>query len=101
MPISILHPQRHGPRRAMPLSLSKRIFAKLSNETCFTGLSFEKAAARCSARRARRTLRTFTSRAVFSLRLRAQTLRGFFECGMFSNFLSNSFLHFLDTIRKS
>ena len=52
MPISILHPQRHGPRRAMPLSLSKRIFAKLSNETRFTGLSFERAAARCSARRA-------------------------------------------------
>ena len=68
MPISILHPQRHGPRRAMPLSLSKRIFAKLSNETRFTGLSFEKAAARCIARRARlrRTLRTFASRAVFS-----------------------------------
>ena len=40
----------------------------LSNETRFTGLSFEKAAARGSARRARlrRTLRTFASRAVFS-----------------------------------
>ena len=46
----------------------KRIFDKLSNETRFTGLSFEKAAARCIARRARlrRTLRTFASRAVFS-----------------------------------
>ncbi|MFR5422507.1 MAG: hypothetical protein ACLTG4_11610, partial [Oscillospiraceae bacterium] len=44
------------------------VFDKLSNETRFTGLSFEKAAARCSARRARlrRTLRTFASRAVFS-----------------------------------
>ena len=30
----------------------KRIFDKLSNETRFTGLSFERAAARCSARRA-------------------------------------------------
>ena len=46
----------------------KSIFDKLSNETRFTGLSFERAAARGSARRARlrRTFRTFASRAVFS-----------------------------------
>ena len=33
--------------------VKKVFFDKLSNETRFTGLSFEKAAARCSARRAR------------------------------------------------
>ena len=75
-----------------PGACRKSLFDTLSNETRFTGLSFEKAAARGSARRARlrRTLRTFASRAVFSptytppekmipisLRLRAQTLRGF------------------------
>ena len=32
-----------------PLSLSKKFFDKLSNETHFVGLSLEKAAARCSA----------------------------------------------------
>ena len=32
-----------------PLSLSKKFFDKLSNETHFVGLSFEKAAARRSA----------------------------------------------------
>ena len=62
-------------------------FDKLSNETHFVGLSFEKAAARRSALA---YARTFASREVFlpmhmssakcfklSLRLRAQTLRGF------------------------
>ena len=50
------------------VACQKSVFDKLSNETRFTGLSFEKAAARCIARRARlrRTLRTFASRAVFS-----------------------------------
>ena len=51
-----------------PGACRKSLFDTLSNETRFTGLSFEKAAARGSARRARlrRTLRTFASRAVFS-----------------------------------
>ena len=46
----------------------KSVFDKPSNETHFVGLSFEKAAARGSARvvRARRTMRTFASREVFS-----------------------------------
>ena len=35
------------------VACQKSVFDKLSNETRFTGLSFEKAAARCSARRAR------------------------------------------------
>ena len=52
----------------LSLSLSKSIFDKLSNETHFVGLSFEKAAARRSALavRQRRTTRTFASRKVFS-----------------------------------
>ena len=49
-----------------PGACRKSLFDTLSNETRFTGLSFEKAAARCIARRARRTLRTFANRAVFS-----------------------------------
>ena len=54
--------------RPRSVACQKSVFDKLSNETRFTGLSFEKAAARGSARRARlrRTLRTFASRAVFS-----------------------------------
>ena len=36
-----------------PGACRKSLFDTLSNETRFTGLSFEKAAARCSARRAR------------------------------------------------
>ena len=47
----------------MLFSLSKRIFDKLSNETRFTGLSFEKAAARRSALA---YARTFASREEFS-----------------------------------
>ena len=44
------------------LSVSKRIFDTLSNETRFAGLSFEKAAARGSALA---YARTFASREVF------------------------------------
>ena len=85
-------------------------FATLSNETHCVGLSFEGAAARGSALnvRLRRTFRTFARREVFSptytppekmiytfLRLRAQTLRGFFDsleiavfdCDFFAEFL--------------
>ena len=47
----------------LSLSLSKSIFDKLSNETHFVGLSFEKAAARRSALA---YARTFASRDVFS-----------------------------------
>ena len=46
-----------------PLSLSKSVFDKLSNETRFAGLSLEKAAARGSALA---YARTFASREVFS-----------------------------------
>ena len=50
------------------VGLSKSVFDKPSNETHFVGLSFEKAAARGSARivRSQRTMRTFASREVFS-----------------------------------
>jgi len=71
------------------MSVSKKFFDTLSNETHCVGLSFEKAAARRSAlaslarlraekyfcRRTRRRQKCF---AVY-LRLRAQTLRGFFH----------------------
>ena len=73
----------------MFLSVSKSIFDTLSNETRFAGLSFEKAAARRSAlatlahlraekyfcRRTRRRQKCLE----LYLRLRAQTLRGFFD----------------------
>ena len=71
------------------MSVSKILFDTLSNETRFAGLSLEKAAARRSALA---YARTFASREVFLptymppakmlglyLRLRAQTLRGFFD----------------------
>ena len=72
-----------------PFELVKKVFDKLSNETRFVGLSFEKAAARRSALA---YARTFASRKVFLptytppakmfftlFALRAQTLRGFFD----------------------
>ena len=77
--------------RPRSVACQKSVFDKLSNETRFTGLSFEKAAARCIARRARlrRTLRTFASRKAAArciarrARLR-RTLRTFASRAVFS-----------------
>ena len=59
-------PSGHVVRREIR-ACQKSIFDKLSNETHFVGLAFEKAAARRSALAVRRwrTTRTFASREVF------------------------------------